>query len=305
MKLPNFTVAGFAKCGTTSLYHYLKEHPEIFLPSRKELHYFSYETYLKKNSNGPKDKEMHRFHTRTLDEYKAQFKEAGKEFAVGDVSPTYASYEEAQEYLKEILGDDIKVILIVRDPIKRAHSNYLHLVRENRETLSFYEALQQEDKRKEMGYSNFWYYKFNSAYYEKIKKVKEKFDETLVVTFESFIENPEEGIKKIYHFLEVDDTFVPQNLGVQFNPGGVYKENMLTNFIFGRSKLNSWIKEMIPITSGIRKIVHKLTERFKVPKEPIDPQTESYLVEYFEDDVKKLEKEYKVKVEYWNDAFQQ
>ena len=54
MKKPNFIIAGFPKCGTTSLHHYLSEHPQIFMPSQKELHFFTYEI-LSKLKNGPKD----------------------------------------------------------------------------------------------------------------------------------------------------------------------------------------------------------------------------------------------------------
>ena len=43
MKKPNFIIAGFPKCGTTSLYHYLNEHPQIFMPNQKELHFFTFE----------------------------------------------------------------------------------------------------------------------------------------------------------------------------------------------------------------------------------------------------------------------
>ena len=54
VRLPNFVVVGAPKCGTTSLYHYLRQHPEVFLPSQKELHYFSH-GHLSRNSRGPGD----------------------------------------------------------------------------------------------------------------------------------------------------------------------------------------------------------------------------------------------------------
>jgi len=303
MKLPNFTIAGFAKCGTTSLYHYLYEHPEIYLPKRKELHYFTYEKVLRFKDNGPKDKKMHKFHTRTFDEYKTQFKSVGLEKAIGDISPTYALYEDGLGFLKESLGEKTKMIVVVRDPLKRAYSNYLHLVRENRENQSFYEALHKEDERKENGYSNFWYYKFISSYYGHINRLNQNFDQVLVVTFEEFVKKPIKGIQEIYRFLGVDDTFVPENINTQFNPGGAYKRNIITNFIFGRSKLNSLVKSIIPLNSGVKKIAHSITNNFKQKTPSMDKKSEDFLIDYFKEDVKKLKEEYNVRVEHWNSKF--
>lgn len=154
-----------------------------------------------------------------------------------------------------------------------------------------------------MRYSNFWYYKFISSYYEHIKRVKKEFKDVFIVTFESFVQNPETGIKEIYRFLGVDDSFVPENINEQFNPGGVYKRNVVTNFIFGRSKLNSLVKSVIPLNSGVKKIVHGITGKFKESTPPMDDASEKYLIEYFKDDVKRLKEEFGVKVEYWNEVF--
>ena len=63
MKKPNFIIAGFPKCGTTSLYHYLNEHPQIFMPNQKELHFFTFEI-LSKLKNGPRDKIVKKTHER-------------------------------------------------------------------------------------------------------------------------------------------------------------------------------------------------------------------------------------------------
>src|SRR5690554_7985832 len=77
----------------------------MVLAKRKELHYFTYDKVLKFKNKGPKDAEMHKFHTRTFDEYKDQYKTVANEKAIGDISPTYALYGEALEYLKDTLGE--------------------------------------------------------------------------------------------------------------------------------------------------------------------------------------------------------
>ena len=83
MKKPNFIIAGFPKCGTTSLFHYLKQHPEIFMPKQKELHFFTQRQIFKLNK-GPKDKVVKQPHIKSEKEYLELFKSVKDEVAVGD-----------------------------------------------------------------------------------------------------------------------------------------------------------------------------------------------------------------------------
>lgn len=299
MKLPNFVIAGFAKCGTTSLYHYLYEHPEIFLPKRKELHYFTYEPILKNKSKGPGDSEMHAFHVKSFDDYKSFYSEADSFPAVGDISPTYANYSEGLKGMKSTLGQSTKVVLILREPIDRMYSNYLHLVREGREKLSFEDALKEEDKRFEADFSNFWRYKFTSFYYEKIKEVKDDFDDVFILTFEDFVANRERRIKELYNFLGVDEFYLPENLNFQFNAGGVYKQNFLTKLIFHRGKFNSFLKKIIPLNSTVKILASKVTNLWRVKTPEIDKTLERKLIEEFRPEVKKLKEEFGVRTEFW------
>lgn len=301
MKLPNFLIAGFPKCGSTSLHYYFKEHPDIFMPEQKELHFFTYDILIKQNK-GKGDKEVKKFHIGKLAEYKECYKNAEGKKAVGDASPSYANYKEAIPKIKHTLGDNVKIIVVVRDPIKRAYSNYLHLVRENREHLSFYDALMEEKNRIKMGYADFWYYTFNSLYFEKIKRLKSAFKDVMVITFEDFVQNQAEIIKEVYHFIEVDNTFLPESLQVQFNAGGVYRQNPITRFIFRQSKLKTVVKQLVPITPTMKKTKLRIIKRFKEDTPSIDERAEAYLIEQFKEDVKKLS-EFGVKTCYWNKAF--
>ena len=164
MKKPNFIIAGFPKCGTTSLHHYLNEHPQIFMPNQKELHFFTFEI-LSKLKNGPRDKIVKKTQIDNSEKYLKFYREVKNEIAIGDASPSYINYPTQFPKIKEYLNDP-KLIIVLRDPINRAYSNYLHLKREQRETLSFKEAINIEEERKNKKYSDFWYYKFNSTYYD-------------------------------------------------------------------------------------------------------------------------------------------
>lgn len=301
-KLPNFVVVGFPKCGSTSLHYYLNEHPDIFMPRQKELHYFT-NKILSSMTGGPGDKEVDKFHVKSFEEYKGFYKDVDSQRAVGDVSPSYINYPSCIIEMKEKLGLNLKIIVLVRDPIKRAFSNYLHLVREERELLDFYSALKMEPKRKKKNYSDFWFYSFNSDYYQKIKMFKEAFQNVLLITTEDMSMSTKETIQSVYRFLDVDDKFMPENVNRKYNEGGVFRKNLVTKFFFRQGKLRSLIKKNIPITPRMKHLKHALINKFHEKAPEIDPIAEKFLIDLFSKDVLKLERDFQINVKLWNPKF--
>ena len=286
MKKPNFIIAGFPKCGTTSLHHYLSEHPQIFMPSQKELHFFTYEI-LSKLKNGPKDGAVKKTQIQDSKKYLDFYRNVKNEIAVGDASPSYINYPNQFIKIKEYL-EDPKFIIVLRDPINRAYSNYLHLKREQRETLTFKEAVNRENKRIKDKYSDFWYYKFNSTYYDKILKAKETFKEVLIITSEELNENHEATMKKVYKFLDVDCNFITKRKSNRFNKGGYYKKNLFTKIIFQPSKFKNLIKKFIKPTPSLKILLARVASVFRAKTEEIDEETVLYLTKHFKEEVKKL-----------------
>ena len=131
--LPSFIIIGAQRCGTTSLYDYLSHHPQIIPSPVKELFYFD------------------DYYTRPIEWYKSFFptkKEQEKlerdlvaSVITGEASPSYFFHPYAAKRIKETLPQ-IKLILVLRDPIERAYSHYTHIKRVNREPLSFEEAIE-------------------------------------------------------------------------------------------------------------------------------------------------------------------
>jgi hypothetical protein len=288
MKKPNFIIAGFPKCGTTSLFHYLKQHPEIFMPNQKELHFFTQPQIYKLNK-GPKDKVVKQSHIKSEKEYLELFKSVKDEIAVGDASPSYINYPENFGMIKQYLNDP-KVIVIVRDPIDRAYSNYLHLKRELRETMDFFRALKNEDSRREESYSDFWYYRFNSTYYKKILMAKKTFSNVLVLTAEEFKRNPEITLKKVYSFLGVKLIVKKQALETKFNVGGYYKKNLITSLIFQPSRFKNALKKIIKPTRGIKMLVSRFSRLFQIKQPSIDQDSLNYLKKHFSKEINNLKK---------------
>ena len=288
MKKPNFIIAGFPKCGTTSLFHYLKQHPEIFMPNQKELHFFTQPQIYKLNK-GPKDKVVKQSHIKSEKEYLELFKSVKDEIAVGDASPSYINYPENFGMIKQYLNDP-KVIVIVRDPIDRAYSNYLHLKRELRETMDFFSALKNEDNRREESYSDFWYYRFNSTYYKKILMAKKTFSNVLVLTAEEFKRNPEITLKKVYSFLGVKLIVKKQALETKFNVGGYYKKNLITSLIFQPSRFKNALKKIIKPTRGIKMLLSRFSRLFQIKQPSIDQDSLNYLKKHFSKEINNLKK---------------
>jgi len=137
--LPDFLILGTQKGGTTSLYHYLSQHPDVLPAYRKEVHFFDSHRY----QNGPL-------------EYRAMFplqarldlrgRRTGRTTLTGEASPFYLSHPTTAERARELVPD-AKLIVLLRDPCERAFSHYRQNVRWNREPLSFADAIDAEAER--------------------------------------------------------------------------------------------------------------------------------------------------------------
>ena len=298
MKKPNFIIAGFPKCGTTSLYHYLNEHPEIYMPQKKELHFFTHKIISKLRS-GPKDSVVKETQINSSEKYLGYFNSVTKELAIGDASPSYINYPSEFPQIKKYLNDP-KVIIIIRDPINRAYSNYLHLKREYRETLTFKDAINSEEDRIKNKYSDFWYYKFNSTYYDKIVEAKRVFSKVLVLTAEELNNDPSATLNKVYKFLAVDDSFSFEKISTRFNVGGIYKKNLFTKFLFQPSRFKNTLKKFIKPTAFVKIIFMRLSSIFRSEPEQIEEEVIEQLKEYFKNDVENL-KNLNINVSKWND----
>lgn len=205
----DFTVVGAQKSATTSLFYLLKEHPKIYLPSEKELNFFSDD---RKFSKGP---EWY------LREY---FRNAPGETIVGDVSPEYLILPKAARRIRDTFPD-IRVLCLVRNPIDRAHSHYRMAVKKGYETRAFDEVVQDADTRtyptdpvtaQGTAYFAFSQYGYLLSHYFDLFPV----ERIRVVFTEDLARDPESVVRDTYTFLGVDSRFVPSCLNAKFNPSG-------------------------------------------------------------------------------------
>ena len=147
IKLPNFLIVGAAKSGTTSLYHYLKQHPEIYMSPVKEPKFITAQ-FLSFPFKGIGDEKVEQNIVKSYNEYCNLFKDVSKEKIIGEASPDNLYFFEKAINIIIYHLKNPKIIIILRNPIERAFSAYMYFINCNREYLSFEEALKEEEKRR-------------------------------------------------------------------------------------------------------------------------------------------------------------
>ena len=208
MALPNFLIVGAAKCGTTSLYRYLSQHPDIFMPKWKELSLFIGDPY------GP----LHR--VKKTHYYYRVFSKVKNETAIGEASTCYLYDKASPNLIIDALGP-IKIIIILRNPVDMAYSLYNHELRKEGETIdSFETALRIEGERYSSdlfqkqcyGWHANYYYFNRGLYYDQVRRYFNIFGKqnVKILLFDNLIIDPVKLSQLTYRFLGVDTNFLPE-----------------------------------------------------------------------------------------------
>lgn len=297
--LPDFFIVGAAKSGTTSLYNYLENHPEIFLPKLKEPKYFvSSLNKLPQNGNG--DYLTYELMINDFEAYKNLFLPKTKQQICGEASVDYLYYStEVIPLIKQHIANP-KIIIMLRDPVKRAFSAYNHLVRDIRETESFEKGLALEEQRVKENYEFIWHYKNAGRYHDSVKNYLEAFKNVKIIIFEEFVKSPEIIVKEIYQFLGVDSSITP-NVEQKFNFTGKPKSKWLQKLLKGSPNQLSrrYLKRLL--NDNTRLIIRDKLERLNISEgnSEIEQSTQKKLEKFFYEDKKKLEKLLNIKLNNW------
>jgi hypothetical protein len=287
-RLPDFLVVGAAKSGTTALYHYLNQHPEVFLSPIKETNFFALKD-KELSFNGPgDDKGIHRRSITDIIEYKNQFINVTTEKAVGEICPSYLYFEDAPKNIKEHIPK-VKIIAILREPVARAFSAWVHLTRDGREYLSFKEALADEPRRIKENWAEIWHYKEESKYYDQLKRYYDSFpkENIKVVIYEDFKKNQMRVYGEICNFIGVKSSFVP-SMSAKHNKGGIPKNKIIWNLMMKQNIWKTLFNHLMPIK--IRKMIKEKIEARNVNKKPqLDKNKRKELSVQFRDEINKIE----------------
>ncbi|MCE2661872.1 MAG: sulfotransferase [Microcystis sp. M53603_WE2] len=288
MALPNFLIIGAAKAGTTSLYDWLNQHPQIYMTPIKETNFFAFEgekiSYPKGSiSEGYLDG----FKT-SFESYMEQFQGVTNEIAIGEASPSYLYHAKAAARIKYYCPD-VKLIAILRDPVERAYSQFLHHAREGFENcLDFSAALREEDNRILNKWWWGYFYVDGGFYYTQLQRYFEKFDSSKikVYLYEDLRSNRYDLIKDIFQFLEVDDNFIPDT-STKYNVTGIPKNKFLHELLSKQNFLKTSVKAIMP--QGLRRKLAMNLKNANLVKPEFSLEIRKQLIEIYREDILKLQ----------------
>ena len=286
-KLPNFLIVGAAKSGTSSLHQYLIQHPDIFMSTfNKEGVSVKEPQFLIKSKV---EKRLH-FGIWNWDEYKSLFEDVKQEKAIGESTVFYLYYyKEAIKNIKLRLGNDVKIIILLRNPVDRAFSAFQHVSKSVKESLSFEDALNQEEDRleKDLTITPMVMYKDMGLYYNMVKAYKEEFNDVYVILYEDFRDRTDEVLIGVFEFLKVNIK-TKINFSRRHNVGGKRWKNQKMKNLFQKDNIlkNIYMK-FVPdiIKDNVKAKLVKLSTN-KVTS--MNMKTKEHLESFFKEDINKL-----------------
>ncbi len=285
MEVPNFLVVGAAKSGTSSLDRYLGQHPDIYMPRKKEAHYFSVPDFPAA-FRGPGDEGMNKETIRDRERYEALFDGATGRRAVGESSVFYLYYPGTARRIWQ-WNPAMRVVMLLRNPVDRAYSAYMHLIRDGRETLSFEESLAKERERKADGFEPMWLYRELGLYHDQVKRYFDIFprEQVKVLLYDDFSRDTPGTVAEVFRFLCVDDR-AAVDTETRHNESGVPKSRMLFDFFAKSHPIKEVLKPLIPET--VRERLGNQAKSLLLRRVAMKPGTRAELTAFFADDIARL-----------------
>ncbi len=276
--LPNFLIVGAPKAGTTSLYHYLSNHPEVFMSDPKEVNFFSWEEIDKQGLY------YKYFKVKTLEEYEKLFENVKDEKAIGEGSVSYLFYPQTPKKIKELLPD-VKIIILLRKPLDRGYSHYLMDYRLGLVDLPYEDIVFKKVNHK---YLDLYYQQYVELglYYEQVKRYLEIFGKEQVKIYfqEDLKNNTDEVIEDLYNFLGISNIKIDTNK--QHNAYTMPKNSFVKN-LYRNNFVRGMASKLLP-ESLKEYISNKFFEKTKKP--PINKKVKKYLLDIYNPDIEQLEK---------------
>jgi hypothetical protein len=209
--LPDFLVIGAPKAGTTALHAALARHPGLYLSAVKEPKFFLTDG-PPPAGGGPGDAQTYREHIWRRADYEALFSAAPGGALCGESTPFYLYDRAAQQRIRDLIPS-VRLIVILRDPVERAHSNWAHLWSAGREPVGdFLSACAEEDRRIAAGWSAFWHYTRLGRYGEQLDYLFKLFsrEQVLIFRYARLLDEPARILDEICAFLGVEQGVISE-----------------------------------------------------------------------------------------------
>lgn len=257
---PNLFIAGAGRSGTTSLWSYLRQHPQIFMSKLKEPHFFSRATF-------PQQRYVH-----DEAEYKSLFRD-GRGFPFrGEASPTYLLHPDVAGAIARVQPDS-RIVISLRDPVARACSAYRLHSRNGLDSAPFVETLRASLPLPESERPTYFragqYLRAVAAYLRTFP------DRVHVLIYEELAEDTPREVDRIFEFLGVEA--VAAQLDLTPLKRGAAPRNALARRLYS-PRLRSAARAVVPPQLHARIEDLALSE---APSAEIEPEAREILKEFF------------------------
>lgn len=284
--LPDFLIIGAPKCGTTSLFHYLDDHPQIYVPSEKEPHFYSYV-----------GEERPHWGMENRAAYTSLFRGARADQVCGEASTWYLySQTAAREIQKR--APDTRCIALLRQPVDRAYSSWSFRVQQGWEDLGFPDAIAREDERVDDGALWDVHYLRAGLYYEQIRRFHEHLgaDQVKILWFDDFTSDANSVVEEALSFLGLGPVD-SMDTNTIHNPTTLPRSQTL-NRLLNADQLRHLARRALP--SSIRSFIRRSAQRVNRRERPsLDCDLRRNLTEQVWSDIERLENLLDVDLSRW------
>lgn len=279
--VPDFFVIGAYRSGTTFLHRTLGQHPEVFMPIIKEPNFFAVD------DNAEATPELLSRSVVDRAEYDRLYRGASPTQRCGDVSPEYLRNAAAPERIHRS-HPDAPLVAILRDPAERAYSDYLqHRARGSEPCDTFADALDVQDERRAGLSRSAPHYLDPGRYGEQVERYRRHFpaDQLLVLLYEDLQADPIDVARRVFEHVGVDPS-ADVDLQSDVNASGLPRNAAYSAMLKVRRSVGSRLGPRV--VESVRPIWDRAMRR-GLEKPQLDPLDRRRLVEYYRDDVVRLQ----------------
>lgn len=270
--LPNLVIIGAMKCGTSALHRYLQIHPDIFMSNEKELDFFI------EGKNWEKGRAW----------YESMF--TGEAKIYGESSPDYTNHpamKRVPERMHSIIPE-AKLIYMVRHPIERIVSQYMHNLWSGIEARTLSEALRgSEDIPMERTR-----YVRRSSYYMQLAQYLEYFPKSniLIVTQEDLLERRQETLQDVFRFLGVDETIHSEEFSDLIHESSVKKSKNRIGSALAKGRERGMLRRLPPLVRGPAERIVRSIVTSRIQRPALDERLRQQLIGILEEDIEQFRK---------------
>lgn len=303
MPLPSFIVLGAVKAGTTSLYNYLGQHPDIQMSSSNWPRYFhvadgapDFDAFASRFGNDLREESEARFRMmcppsvpREIDDYESMWPDDDGGLVMGEVSPTYLHDADVCKRIAERIPH-ARLIAVLRNPVDRAYSHFVMDRRRGWATIpDFGDALAAEPTEVE----EFWWgrgqYVRHGLYASSIRRYQEAFarGQLKIMFYDDLIADPDAYMREMLEFIGVDPEF-EVDTSARHHKGLVKSQSLKSRLLYAQFPGKQFLKRHLPsatrekIQGGIENATHAAPA-------PMNSATRNHLIDLFRGDVLALQ----------------